>query len=61
MTDDEAVARAAGLGDAWRDRGAEIVEAVAHAKRLATAFPRPADERAEPMPAFAVTPRQAAR
>ncbi len=61
MTDDEALARAAGLGDAWRDRGAEIAEAVAHAKRLATAFPRPADERAEPMPAFAVTPRQAAR
>lgn len=61
MTEDEALARAAGLGDAWRDRGAEIAEAVAHAKRLATAFPRPADERAEPMPAFAVTPRQAAR
>ncbi|NMJ41153.1 hypothetical protein GWK16_07875 [Roseomonas sp. JC162] len=61
MTDDEALARAAGLGDAWRDRGAEIAEAVAHAKRLATAFPRPADERAEPMPAFAVTPRQAPR
>jgi hypothetical protein len=61
MTEDEALARAAGLGDAWRDRGAEIAEAVAHAKRLATAFPRPADERAEPMPAFAVTPRGAAR
>jgi hypothetical protein len=61
MTEDEALARAAGLGDAWRDRGAEIAEAVAHARRLATAFPRPADERAEPMPAFAVTPRQAAR
>ena len=61
MTEDEALARAAGLGDAWRDRGAEIAEAVAHARRLAAAFPRPADERAEPMPAFAVTPRQAAR
>jgi hypothetical protein len=61
MTEDEALARAAGLGDAWRDRGAEIAEAVAHARRLAAAFPRPADERAEPMPAFAVTPRQTAR
>ena len=61
MTDDEALARAAGLGDAWRDRGAEIAEAVAHAKRLATAFPRPADERAEPMPAFAVPAPKATR
>ena len=53
MTEEEALARAAGLGEAWRDRGAEIAEAVAHARRLATAFARPADETAEPMPAFA--------
>lgn len=54
MTEDEALARAAGLGETWRGRGAEIAEAIAHAKRLAGAFPRPADERAEPMPAYAV-------
>ena len=54
MTENEALARAAGLGAAWQGREAEIAEAVAHARRLASAFPRPADERAEPMPAFAV-------
>lgn len=61
MKDDEALARAAGLGAGWRERGAEIAEAVAHAKRLATAFPRPADERAEPMPAYAVPAPKVAR
>jgi len=61
MTDDEALARAAGLGAPWRDRGVEIAEAIAHARRLPTAFPRPADETAEPMPAFAVALPRAAR
>ncbi len=61
MTEEEALARAAGLGAPWRDRGAEIAEAAAHVKRLAAAFARPADERAEPMPAFAVAPGQPAR
>lgn len=61
MTDDEALARAAGLGDPWRDRAAEIAEAIAHARRLATAFPRPINERAEPMPAFAVPAPKASR
>lgn len=60
MTENEALARAAGLGEAWRGREAEIAEAIAHAQRLAAAFPRPADERAEPMPAYAV-PAAAAR
>jgi hypothetical protein len=54
MTEEEALARAAGLGEPWRGREAEIAEAIAHARRLAGAFPRPADERAEPMPAYAV-------
>lgn len=54
MSDNEALARAAGLGAPWSARGAEIAEAIDHAKRLATAFPRPANETAEPMPAFAV-------
>jgi hypothetical protein len=61
MTDDEALARAAGLGATWQGREAEIAEATAHARRLAAAFPRPASETAEPMPAFAVPMPKAAR
>jgi hypothetical protein len=61
MTDDDALARAAGLGAPWQGRAAEIAEALAHARRLAAAFPRPADETAEPMPAFAVPMPRAAR
>lgn len=61
MTEDEALARAAGLGEAWRGREAEIAEAVAQARRLAASFTRPPDERAEPMPAFAVAPPKAPR
>ena len=54
MTEDEVQARAAGLGAPWRTRRTEIIEAIAHARRLADAFPRPSSEIAEPMPAFAV-------
>lgn len=54
MTEGEALARAAGLGAPWRGREAEIAEAIAQARRVAGTFPRPADETAEPMPAFAV-------
>lgn len=61
MTDDEALARAAGLGAAWRDRQHEVAEAMAHARRLSSAFPRPADETAEPMPAFVVPVPKASR
>lgn len=61
MTHDEALARSAGLGAPWQDRGAEVAEAVAHASRLAAAFARPADERAEPMPAYAVPAPRTAR
>jgi hypothetical protein len=61
MTEDEALARAAGLGEMWRGREAEIAEAVGHARRLAGAFARPADERAEPIPAYAVPVPKAAR
>lgn len=60
MTEDEALARAAGLGAPWAKREAELTEAIAHARRLAGAFPRPADETAEPMPAFAVPGAQRA-
>jgi hypothetical protein len=61
MTDEDALARAAGLGAPWQGRQAELTEAIAHARRLAGAFPRPADETAEPMPAFAVPQPKAAR
>ena len=61
MTDDQALARAAGLGAPWQGRDAEIAEAIAHARRLTAAFPRPASETAEPMPAFAVPQPKAAR
>lgn len=61
MTDDDALARNAGLGETWRGRQAEIAEAAAHARRLAGAFARPADETAEPMPAFAVPAPKAVR
>ena len=61
MTEDEALARAAGLGEAWQGRGAEIAEAIAHARRLAASFARPADERAEPMPAHVVPAPKAGR
>jgi hypothetical protein len=61
MTEEEALARAAGLGAAWRTRGQEIAAAIEQARRLAAAFPHPADETAEPMPAFAVpAPRKGA-
>ena len=61
MTEDEALAHNAGLGDTWRGRQAEIAEAVAHARRLAGAFTRPANETAEPIPAYAVPAPKAAR
>lgn len=61
MTEEEALARSAGLADPWKGRDAEIAEAVAHARRLAGAFTRPADERAEPIPAYAVPTAKATR
>lgn len=61
MTEEEILARAAGLGGPWQDRKAEIAEAAAQARRLGGAFPRPADETAEPMPAYGVPVSKAAR
>jgi len=61
MTEDETLARAARLGAPWRGREAEIAEAIALARRLAGAFARPADETAEPIPAYAVPTPKAAR
>ncbi len=54
MNEDEAAARAAGLGEAWRARQEEIAEAAAQARTMAKGFRTPADETAEPMPAFVV-------
>ncbi|HEV7268911.1 MAG TPA: hypothetical protein VGN83_28990 [Falsiroseomonas sp.] len=54
MTENELLAQAAGLGAPWRGREAEIAQAIATARRMAGGFRHPADERAEPMPAFAV-------
>ena len=53
-TDDEALARRAGLAQAWRDHRAAVEEAIAGARRLGQAFQRPRDPAAEPLPAFAV-------
>ena len=61
MTEEQGLARAAGLGDAWRNRGAEMVEAAAHARRLARVITHPADETAEPMPSYAVPAPKAVR
>lgn len=61
MTEDETLARAAGLGAPWRGREAELAEAIAQARRLAGTFTRPADETAEPIPAYAVPAPKAAR
>jgi hypothetical protein len=56
MTDAEieALAKARGLERAWRDHPADVREAVAQAARLRTAFARPTDPAAEPMPAQSV-------
>jgi hypothetical protein len=54
MTENELLARSAGLGEPWREREAEVAQAIATARRMAGGFLHPADERAEPVPAFAV-------
>lgn len=60
-SEDEMLAAAAGLQSAWRDHPADVTEAIAHAKRLAGAFRRPADPAAEPIPPYAATPMPVAR
>lgn len=54
-SEDELRAIGAGLAIAWRDHPADVTEAIAHAKRLAGAFRRPADPAAEPIPPYAAT------
>ncbi len=55
-SEEEMLARAAGLQKAWRDHPDDVREAITGAKRLAGAFHRPADPAAEPIPPYAATP-----
>ena len=55
MTEDrdaETLARAAGLEKAWAEHRADVIEAVAAARRLRGSFERPADPAAEPTPPY---------
>jgi hypothetical protein len=53
MTDNEVLAKAAGLDRAWQDHRADVEEAIALAARFRCAFTRPADPAAEPTPPYA--------
>lgn len=53
MTEEEILARAAGLTTGLMSHPKEVAEAIAASRRMAAAFTRPADETAEPMPAYA--------
>ena len=61
-SDAETMALQAGLQIAWRDHPDDVRDAIAHARRLASAFARPADPATEPTPPYAApasTPRAA--
>ena len=51
--DAETLALQAGLQIAWRDHPDDVRDAIAHARKLAGAFTRPADPAAEPTPPYA--------
>ncbi|MFM7418409.1 MAG: hypothetical protein ACKO54_01685 [Alphaproteobacteria bacterium] len=53
MTEEEILARAAGITTGLKTHPKEVAEAIASARRMASAFTRPASETAEPMPAYA--------
>jgi hypothetical protein len=53
MTEEEILARAAGITTGPKTHPKEVAEAIAASHRMAGAFTRPADETAEPMPAYA--------
>ena len=53
MTEEEVLARAAGFTAGLKAHPKEVAEAIASAHRMAGAFTRPANETAEPMPAYA--------
>lgn len=50
----EVLARAAGLDKAWAEHRADVLEAIASARRLQVAFQRPGDPAVEPIPPYAV-------
>ena len=53
MTEDEILARAAGITTGLKTHPKEVAEAIAASRRMADAFTRPTDETAEPMPPYA--------
>ena len=53
MTEEEILARAAGITTGLKTHPKEVAEAIAASRRMAGAFTRPANETAEPMPAYA--------
>jgi hypothetical protein len=62
MTEAEILARAAGISTGLKTHPKEVAEAIAASRRMAGAFTRPADETAEPMPAYAApTPAKRSR
>ncbi|PWS38226.1 hypothetical protein DFH01_02700 [Falsiroseomonas bella] len=54
MQEKDVLAAAVGLGAPWPARDGEIAEAIATARKTIGGFTRPADEKAEPLPAFVV-------
>ena len=53
MTEEEILARAAGITAGLKTHPKEVAEAIAASRRMAGAFTRVANETAEPMPAYA--------
>lgn len=53
MTEEEILARAAGFTAGLKAHPKEVAEAIASARRIAGAFTAPANETAEPIPAYA--------
>ena len=53
MTEEEILARAASITAGLKTHPKEVAEAIAASRRMAVAFTRPANETAEPMPAYA--------
>ena len=53
MTEEEILARAAGFTAGLKAHPREVAEAIASSRRIAGAFKAPANETAEPMPAYA--------
>lgn len=62
MTEEEILARAAGITTGLKTHPKEVAEAIAASRRMAGTFTRPANETAEPMPAYAApTPAKGPR